>query len=643
MRLSRNINVAICRLMPPVLMCIAGPAAASPEQPAGKPNIVYLLADDLGWSDISVHPGGSIPTPNVDRLFSEGVQLNNFMGWCVCSPTRAMLLTGRHPFRVGTGPETGGDLAAEETTIAEGFKAHGYQTGLFGKWHNGDDPDTPEYRKAFEEAYPSMPNKKLKGGLGVNKHGFDEAWVYYGGGADYFTRRTVQGRGPVSWWHNREFRPQDEGYTEDFITRRAIEFIRENKDRPFFCYVPFHIVHRKVTGETKRTYAAMVQAMDRNVAAILGEVDRLGLRENTIVVFTSDNGATQNGSNLPLKGGKHTIYEGGVRLPTVFHWPKGGLAGREWNGLCGALDMFPTLMAMADCKMPETRPLDGKNIWPALRDGGASPVESAYWVWRGEDALRTAAWKLHRFSDRFELYDMRTDEGETSNVAEAHPDTVETLAAKMDAWADTLGAVLTHRPAPAKLDAKPAPEGEVLEVTVTVTGKAKPKDRLIVPFAEWDGFQQATDRVEFDIAFAPDGLPRGCFYSPVQGNASKPYKVFFKRGVGIDQFGREQISGPGPKDGPGVWEHRVIGLCSFAPGPLNQHALVFTGRKAGTYKVYIDNLRIRHADGRCSDLWTQADDTRYRRLQDAGLFANIRVRAVPVPETIARGDGTDRP
>ncbi len=222
--------------------CLFAPWLTTAAEPA-KPNVVYLLADDLGWSDISAHPGGSIPTPQLDRLFKQGVELRNFMGWCVCSPTRAMLLTGRHPFRVGTGPEVGGELAKAETTIAEGFKANGYRTGVFGKWHNGDDPETPEYRKAFDEAWQAMPNKKLKGGLGVNEHGFDEAWVYYGGGADYFTRRTVQGRGPVSWWHNREFRPQDAGYTEDFITQRAIEFIRASKGKPFFCYVPFHIVH----------------------------------------------------------------------------------------------------------------------------------------------------------------------------------------------------------------------------------------------------------------------------------------------------------------------------------------------------------------------------------------------------------------
>ena len=122
-------------------LCAVGALAAE------KPNVVYLLADDLGWSDVSAH-GGGIPTPTIDRLFKQGVELRNFMGWCVCSPTRAMLLTGRHPFRVGTGPEVGGELAREETTLAAAFKANGYRTGVFGKWHNGEDPDTPEYRAA---------------------------------------------------------------------------------------------------------------------------------------------------------------------------------------------------------------------------------------------------------------------------------------------------------------------------------------------------------------------------------------------------------------------------------------------------------------------------------------------------------------
>ena len=139
------------------LACAPASAAA-----ARKPNVVYLLADDLGWGDLSRN-GGKIPTPAIDQLFSRGVELNNFMGWCVCSPTRAMLLTGRHPFRVGTGPEVGGELAAEETTIAEGFKANGYRTGVFGKWHNGDDPDTPRVSRCICRGVEIHAQQKTQG------------------------------------------------------------------------------------------------------------------------------------------------------------------------------------------------------------------------------------------------------------------------------------------------------------------------------------------------------------------------------------------------------------------------------------------------------------------------------------------------
>jgi hypothetical protein len=296
------------------------------------------------------------------------------------------------------------------------------------------------------------------------------------------------------------------------------------------------------------------------------------------------------------------------------------------------MDIFPTLMAMADCKMPETRPLDGKNIWPALRDNTASPVASYYWAWRNEDALRTADWKLHRFFDRFELYDMRTDISEATNVADAHPDVVKALTAKMNAWTESLGAALTHQPAPMKLNAKPAPEGEVLEVTVTMTAQAKPNDRLVVPIAGFAGRALATDHVEYDIASAPNSLRRGFYYSPFKGNDSQAITLHFKRGEGIDQFGRDQSTGPEIQGGSRVWEHRVIGLCSSAPGTLPRHGLVFKGGQAGTYKVYLDNLRVRHADGSTSPIWTNGNDTRFRKIEDSETFTNVRVRAVPASE-----------
>ena len=638
-----------------VLLSLAVPSFAAPA--AQKPNVVYIMSDDVGWGDLSIH-GGGVRTPNIDRLFSQGVELTQFMGWCVCTPTRAMLLTGRHPIRVGTAPEVGGELALEETTIAEGFKANGYRTGVFGKWHNGAEPNTPEFQAAFKEAFKDMPNKKHSGGHGANAHGFDEAWIYYGGGADYFSRRTVQGRGPVSWWHNTQFRPQDEGYTDDLVTQRAIEFLRENKERPFFCYVPFHIAHAplqakdddlaaidpklaaklptasgKTTNEGKRIHAAMLHAMDNNVAAIRAELEKLGLGENTIVVFTSDNGAMEAGSSLPLRGHKHTIYDGGVRLPTAVYWPKGGLVGgKKWDGLCGALDMFSTLMAMTGSTMPRTRPLDGRNVWPALRDRQPSPVESYYWVWRGQDALRTAQWKLHRFFDRFELFDITKDETESNNLAGAHSEVVKSLTAKMDAWADSMGVALTHRRAPAKYHALAAPEGEVLAVTLTITDQAKPSDRFALSVANWNGTQYATDWIEYDIAFSPGIKGRHPWFSTVEGNNSKPFGPLFKKGDGIDQYGRDQTTGPGIADGKSVWEHRIVGLASTAPGPLGKHGVVFNGGQAGTYTIYLDNLRIRHADGSTTPLWTNGQDTRAGKFTPNELFKDLKIRAVSVAE-----------
>ena len=629
-----------------------------PRASARRPNVVYMLADDLGWGDIGRH-GGPTPTPAIDRLFASGVELTQCMGWCVCSPTRAMLLTGRHPFRVGTGPEVGGELEAEETTIAEVFQAAGYRTGAFGKWHNGEDPDTPEYRAAFAEAWKALPNKKPVFGLGANAHGFDEAWVYYGGGADFFTRRTVGNRGPVSWWHNRAYRPDDEGYTEDLITARACEFIRESAGRPFFCYVPFHLVHAPMqakpedlaavdaaeTDPDRRVYAAMVRALDGNVAKILSTLDELGLRDDTIVVFTSDNGATLGGRNLPLRGTKHTLYEGGVRLPTVIHWPRGGLAGRSWDGLCSSMDMLPTLASLAGVPLLATRPLDGRDVSAALRAGEPSPVESVYWAWHGVDAIRTQQWKLHRFFDRAELYDLRDDPGEARNLAAERPEVVADLTPKLDAWAAGLSAALSHQPP--RSDAAAAPAGDGLEISVTVTDKARPADQVLVHFATLEHPVQASDHVEFDLAVMPDSLPDRFFYTPFKRGPQDNAVRYFKRGDGVDQFGREQVLGPAPRGASGRWERRVVGLCSYAPGAVPLHGMVFTGGRPGRYTIRLDNLQIRHADGSTTPIWTEKKHTRFRKQPDTEAFTGVSVEVVPVgdtpptaPESTAGGDGS---
>jgi phosphatidylethanolamine-binding protein (PEBP) family uncharacterized protein len=308
------------------------------------------------------------------------------------------------------------------------------------------------------------------------------------------------------------------------------------------------------------------------------------------------------------------------------------VGGKKWDDLCGSLDMFPTLMAMTGSTMPPTRPLDGKNIWPALRDNGPSPVESYYWVWRDEDAIRNDKWKLHRFFHRYELYDITNDETESNNVADAHPELVASLAAEMDAWAESLGVALSHQPAPAKYHAPPAPDGDVLAVTVTITDKAQPRNRLAINVANWSGSQYATDWIEYDIAFSPNAPKRHPYFSTLEGNNSKPFGPLFRPGTGVDQFGRDQSTGPGIADGRSIWEHRIVGLASTAPGPLGKHGVVFTGGTPGTFTIYLDNLRIRHADGSTTPLWTDGKDTRAGRFTANEFFQDLQVRTVSVVE-----------
>jgi len=576
----------------PIPLLSASPAGAENNERQSRPNFVVLLADDLGWGDISLH-GGKTPTPNIDAFFKESVELTTFMTCPVCSPTRAGLLTARHNLRVGAGPKTGGELDPAETTLAEAFRAHGYATGIFGKWHNGGDPDTPAFRAAWTEAFKDKPNKKLHGGHGVNVHGFDEAWVYYGGGADYFTRRTVGGKGPVSWWHNREYRPDDRGYTSDFVTRRAVEFLRANKSRPFLCYVPFHLVHAPLQAKpdelarvgadagdaAHRIYAAMLLGTDDRVGAILREIDALKLRDNTVVLFFSDNGATKTGSNLPLRLGKHSAYEGGVHSPAAIRWRAGGLkAGGKYDGLMGHLDVMPTFLSMAGLTAPKGRPVDGRDVWPALRGGGASPVASYYWVWDDYDVVRTAEWKLFRYLDRVELYDIRKDLSETTNVAEEHPDVVKEMTARLEAWRKSMGVALMHQAPKLASPTKAAPEGDVLEVRATVTPSGKPRDSVLLPVATRPLAMLPGDRLEYDVCVAADSLPGGFYLTPFR--TKKP--AVFNGRKGVDQFGRLQAAGPPTRGTPGTWERRVIGLGNESPSTLARYGIVLTGRKTGT-------------------------------------------------------------
>jgi hypothetical protein len=202
----------------------------------------------------------------------------------------------------------------------------------------------------------------------------------------------------------------------------------------------------------------------------------------------------------------------------------------------------------------------------------------------------------------------------------------------MDAWANSLGAAISHRPALEKHHAAAAPECDVLAVTVTITEQAKPKHRLAINIANWNGTQYATDGIEYDIAFSPNAPRRRPYFSTLEGNNSNPFGPLFKPGTGVDQFGRDQSTGPGIADGKNVWKHRIVGLSGTAPGPLGKHGVVFIGRTPGTITIYLDNLRIRHADGAVTPIWTSRKDTRAGRFKANESFQDLEIRTVDVAE-----------
>ena len=325
-----------------------------------KPNIVIILADDLGYADVGFH-GSDIQTPNLDRLASDGVRLERFYACPMCSPTRAGLLTGRYPLRFGLmrsviPPNRNFGLDTAEYTLPEMLKAAGYaHRACIGKWHLGH----------------------LQSKWHPTNQGFSHFVGCYNGAVDYFTRER---EGEVDWHRNKET-VKGEGYTTDLITQAAIDFIGEvPRNEPYFLYVPYTAPHSPFQAKkeeiakypnrrgNKQIYAAMVDCMDQGIGRILATIDQRGDRENTFILFFSDNGGVADvGDNSPMKGSKLTVFEGGIRVVAAGHWPKGGIAGgKVVDAHMGYIDVFPTLMAIAGVDRA-SNPLDGINVLEAMK------------------------------------------------------------------------------------------------------------------------------------------------------------------------------------------------------------------------------------------------------------------------------------
>ncbi len=422
----------------------AGAAEATGER---KPNFVIIMADDLGYGDIGCFGSESIPTPHLDALVERGMKFTDFhANGAVCSPTRAALMTGRYQQRSGIGGvvtaanhrDTG--LAIGELTFADVLAEHGYATAIFGKWHLGYDP-------AFN---PS-------------KNGFGEFRGYVSGNVDFVSH--VDQAGYEDWWHQDRLEPE-EGYITHLITRHGVRFIEENRDRPFCLYLPHEAPHypyqgpgdpairekgsvKKLKGERTdiaNAYREMVVEMDKGIGEIVAALEAHGLTANTLVIFCSDNGANQHGSNGVFRGFKGQIWEGGHRVPAIATWPGTIPAGTSTAVTALTMDLFPTLLDAAGIPLPETPALDGVSLMPLLTQRGEVADRTLFWSVSGGMAARRGDWKLVVEEGRKRkqdgknqaggssttLYDLSRDPGEKTPVE--NPAVLAELQAALDAW-----------------------------------------------------------------------------------------------------------------------------------------------------------------------------------------------------------------
>ena len=420
---------------------------------ADQPNIVFLLADDLGYTDVGFH-GSEIKTPHIDRLAAGGAKLEAFYVQPVCSPTRAALMTGRYPMRHGlqvgvVRPWAQYGLPLEERTLAQALSEAGYFTAICGKWHLGH----------FQRAY--LPTSR----------GFAHQYGHYNGALDYFTHVRDGGFD----WHRNDKVNRDEGYTTTLLGDEAVNLIeKHDAAKPLFLYVPFNAPHSPLQAppeyldryahigdSQRRKYAAMVSCVDDQVGRIAAALEMKGLAKNTLIVFSSDNGGPLNlgATNGQLRAGKGTLYEGGVRVSAFAHFPGKIKPGMVVSEPLHMVDWYPTLLKLAGAKPPQPLPLDGRDAWPTIAEGRPSPHEDILLnVTPNNGAIRAGNWKLVFGGNRgddpdgnpkpkvkgkkakaaaasIELFDLASDPYEKTNLAEQQPAKAAELRDRLEAYA----------------------------------------------------------------------------------------------------------------------------------------------------------------------------------------------------------------
>lgn len=456
--------------LPLVLVCLLGFTAgcASRSGPEGQtqadrspPNIIVVMADDLGYGDISPY-GGWIDTPNLERLAREGMRFTDFhAGAPVCSPTRASLLTGRYQQRAGLSGVIYASrernrhhgLQRKEFTFAELAKQAGYATGVFGKWHLG-------YQETYNPTY----------------QGFDEFRGYVSGNVDYISH--ADGIGVHDWW-NENKKVREKGYVTHLINKHAADFVRRHQNEPFLLYVAQEAPHwpyqgpddkpiRKVGGERTRTaprrvgdttyiktrYRQMVTALDEGVGQLVNVLEELGLAENTLVLFISDNGPLPFGSAGELRGWKKSVLEGGHRVPAIAWWPGQIPAGSRTDQLAITLDVFPTIAELIGAEPPTNRTLDGRSLVPVLLEGKRLDRRQLFWDYVGQQAMRDGPWKLVKHpivagqgqQKSVALYNLEKDIGESNDLSDRYPEQTEKMQEALKRWKKNVEQTATPQP-----------------------------------------------------------------------------------------------------------------------------------------------------------------------------------------------------
>lgn len=425
---------------------------------ASRPNLIVILTDDQGYADVGFNGCTDIPTPHIDRIASEGVRCTNgYVTYAVCGPSRAGLITGRYQDRFGAcrnptiDPEVPNNgVPTSEKNIAELLKPVGYTSMAVGKWHLGTHPD-----------------------LRPRKRGFDEFFGFLSGGHDYFPENlTLQNLTEVNrnwdWYRTKILRNETPieitEYLTDEFTTAGVEFIERNHDRPFFLYQAYNAPHtpmqatqkyldrfQHIEDKRRRTYAAMVSAVDDGVGRLLNKLDEHELNENTLVFFLSDNGGSpKNGScNQPLRGHKGDAFEGGIRVPYAVRW-KGTLPnGTVYDRPVSALDIAATIVSHSGARVPTEKPLDGVDLVPFLTEKNAAlPHQALYWRWFDKDsfAVRDGQKKLVLLGEKQTtrtrnsqfLFDLESDPSESLNLFAKRPDVIRNVKTKLDAWKQEL-------------------------------------------------------------------------------------------------------------------------------------------------------------------------------------------------------------